>query len=921
MAVIEDNQTVSSNVSGFKKRIDESAATMMLDNLQTFMYQKPIQSCVRESVSNAIDSVKEKRMAIDILEGRAKVEDYYVEKEIDAAQVDIYRDSKFNKDYYQLKWLDVDDKVTINYHNGEQNKRDVFTITDTGVGLGGSRLEGYFNLGYSSKRLNSNELGGFGLGAKSPLSTGVESYRVISRYNGMEFAFDVYSHKVDCVYSKWNDDGSANQYYEFQPHIVGYEPAMDDKGEPYEKPIYERFKAYYKPTLQKNGCTIVVEVKKHNRNQYFDAVRSQLMYIRENVVFTESFADESMATRTVQFKANIIYEDDHIILSDNNFYHRPHFVIKNVGYGLIEYGELEMTPRQGNIGIKLQMENIDVVPSREALAYTPKTRQATIEEHGWVDKIVENKIQASLSQDSFLLWIRACNNVMLGQTGKDGDATLGILAKIADKSQLKPEYKRTSIRYNTDTTLFMTPLLSMQYVYQKQQYSAGKYIHKITRDDSDNITSFNNTCYTQFVPSTSRTTQYLIAQHQQFTVVRAAKAYSYLDPMFVKIKAGCDIEALTKEGADLIKAGESSKDKQDSLLKWLPKAINWLVQLVNAPEVKVYHDSVVPADWVMKAEDQKIDSEVASEEKRKADYKAIIARRKANQAFVGNIPCLRYETSSSRNVINGFERKEVKMSDLDMDTCQVVYGTEDQNPVFLALNLVKARALKGTWWSEPADTLWTKKQKFLRVAKSNLKYLKDEGVALEDYVFKVNEEGLLTTCEELRDCYTASMLIDKLSSKSQFLTNFVEFEPTLSANYSNLRKLSTTGVPVQKGANGGCLTSYGQHELLTLLHEAWRCNIKMLDQGATTPEEREALVTQTLRDKGVKDIDIIDPKHYQEAKRIGEFADVYAPMLNYIEPLKDVKKPVLPPEVVSEIKQYLRSKQDQLEGEYPDLIV
>jgi hypothetical protein len=919
VAVITDNQTVSSNVSGFKKRIDESAATMMLDNLQTFMYQKPIQSCVRESVSNAIDSVKEKRMAIDILEGRAKVEDYYVEKEIDAAQADIYQDSKFNKEYYQLKWLDVEDKVTINYHNGEQNKRDVFTITDTGVGLGGSRLEGYFNLGYSSKRLNSNELGGFGLGAKSPLSTGVESYRVISRYNGMEFAFDVYSHKVDCVYGKWNDDGTANEYYEFEPQIVGYEDLIDEAGEPYQKPIYHRFKAYYRKTLKKNGCSIIVEVKKHNKNQYFEAVRSQLMYIREDVTFTQTYSDNK-EVHGVPFKATIIYEDDHIILSDNNFYHAPHFVIKNIGYGLIQYGELEMTPRQGNIGIKLQMENIDVVPSREALAYTPKTREATIEEHGWVDKIVETKIQASLSQDSFLLWIRACNNVMLGQGSRgDDDRTLGILAKIADKSQLKPQYKKTGIRYNTDTTVFMTPLLSMQYVYQKQEYTSGKWVHKIKRDDSNNITSFNNTCYFQFTPSSSRTTQYLISKEQQFTVIRAAKAYSYLDPVLAKVDASCNVDELVKEAETLVRGGEADKLKRDSVMNWMPKTIAWLKAMASAPEIKVYSDSLVPADWVMKAEDEKIDTEVASEEQRKADYKAILAKRKANNIFIGSIPGAKYESSKSRSVQNGFTKKEIKFNDLDIDTCKVVYGTEEQNPVFQALTHTQRYKLTPRDQNEPKDFFWNDDVKLLRIAKSNIKYVQEDGVKLEDWVLNISEEGVLTTCEPLAACCNATMLNEKLTERSKFLTNFVEFDSTLSSKYHKLRILANTEVKLFDSDRGTKLNAYGSHALLTHLTDAYKANFRMLEQNAT-PEEREALVPAELKEKGVKDIQLIDEELYKEVKWIGEFVEVYGPMLGYIAPLGDPKRPVLQPDVASEIKEYIRSKRDQLEGEYPDLI-
>lgn len=152
MAVLENNQTTSNNVNGFEKQIHESSRTMMLDNLQAHMYMKPIPSCIRESVSNAVDSVKEKMAAIKILSGVAKVEDYYVSKasvKEDTAddKDDIYADSEFEKDYYDTKFLSASDKISIIYTNKNSSQRDSISIKDNGVGLGGKRLEGFFNLG------------------------------------------------------------------------------------------------------------------------------------------------------------------------------------------------------------------------------------------------------------------------------------------------------------------------------------------------------------------------------------------------------------------------------------------------------------------------------------------------------------------------------------------------------------------------------------------------------------------------------------------------------------------------------------------------------------------------------------------------------------------------------------------------------
>lgn len=156
MAIVEEKK-ISSN-SGFEKELDDAAVSMIIDNLQIFLYNKPIQACIKETVSNAIDSNKEKIIAKAILNG-ANVSDYYTERE-----GDIYKSSKFNIDYYDEKYLSDNDSVEIKYYNVDDSMaRDQIMIEDHGVGLGDDRLFGFFTIGYSSKRLSSKFLGAFGL--------------------------------------------------------------------------------------------------------------------------------------------------------------------------------------------------------------------------------------------------------------------------------------------------------------------------------------------------------------------------------------------------------------------------------------------------------------------------------------------------------------------------------------------------------------------------------------------------------------------------------------------------------------------------------------------------------------------------------------------------------------------------------------
>ena len=118
-----------------------------------------------------LDSQREKEVALDIITGKKQVKDYYIERH--GAQ---YEDSNFDINYYSLTHLHHNKhKVDLLYtENQGVGYCDTFSVTDYGVGIGGRRLEGILELGYSTKRNTSENFGAFGLGAKAALSTGQE---------------------------------------------------------------------------------------------------------------------------------------------------------------------------------------------------------------------------------------------------------------------------------------------------------------------------------------------------------------------------------------------------------------------------------------------------------------------------------------------------------------------------------------------------------------------------------------------------------------------------------------------------------------------------------------------------------------------------------------------------------------------------
>lgn len=395
---------------GFSKKINAGAANLMLDILQQHQYQFPIKSTIREIVSNGLDSLVEKEMARKILSGESVVSDYFQERE-----GEIYEGSKFDPDYYDPAFLSPVDEVDILYVDGGELGKDSVIIRDHGVGLGGHRLESYFDLGYSSKRLLTNALGKFGIGAKSPLSIGVPYYTITSRWNGMEFCFNVYAHRVESIVPKWNEDGESNFVYKF--------------GNGYE--------AFYKIVDEPNMFQVEIAAKKHHKQQYIDAVTGQLLYFNKVRLFVGAAGKEV----EVAVKAQILYEDDLIVLAKNSSYSKPHILLNGVNYGYLNFLEMELEEKIGNIGIKIDPSTVEINPSRESLIWSDKTREAVQARFNDVVNIAQDTINRELKESDFLKWLRICATTSEAKWASGGEDTiLGRLSKIVDMSKIQLSY-------------------------------------------------------------------------------------------------------------------------------------------------------------------------------------------------------------------------------------------------------------------------------------------------------------------------------------------------------------------------------------------------------------------------------------------------------------------------------------------------
>jgi hypothetical protein len=448
MAVIEESPIEVKG--GFTKQIDAGATSLMFEILQKHQYQFPIKSTVREIVCNSLDSVKERDMALEILSGVAKVEDYYVEKE-----GDLFKDSKFDKSYYNPEFLSQEPNVFVNYYEGQEMNKDRIEIKDYGVGLWGQRLVGYWNLGYSSKRLNLKTIGKFGIGNKSPLSIN-DTFTTITVYNGRRAKFNVYSNKVESITPKFDlESGEENE-----SHTV----ILAD-GTPYA--------FYTEKTTEKNSLTVIIEAKKHHKEQYIEAVQGQLLYF-SNVKLTIYRANGSVDVPPVS--SPVLYEDSKIVISDNNYYLKPHIVVNGVNYGYVNFDELELEEKFGNIGIKVQPEEIDISPSRESLIWNDTTKNTVVKRFHECAEIATKLIQAELNEPDFVKWLRVCTNI--SSRHWDKTSTVSRLANIIDIKSISPRFMDTKIKYTHD---IFDPVHA-RYVSIETKKKANQEITKVGRE-------------------------------------------------------------------------------------------------------------------------------------------------------------------------------------------------------------------------------------------------------------------------------------------------------------------------------------------------------------------------------------------------------------------------------------------------------
>ncbi len=396
MAIVESVKEKGS--AGIRKRIDPVAMMMLIDGQQSKQYKEPEKSAVREVFSNAVDAISEKKKALSILAGKAKPEDFYIHSDAEMS-----KDSNFFMGYYDEKYLDKENNIVEIIHEYKGSGRDILTIKDKGVGIGferhpdtgKTRLEGVLEIGYSTKRNTDTELGKWGIGAKSPLAIGSNSgYLMETIHNGRKFLIRVFDFNYHSMIGRLNSEGKDN------PHVYFYEGTDDETI------------VYYEETEEKNGTSIIIETSPSQRNIFRKAVTLQLQYF-DNIKFT--VIEEDGTKEEVPTSVKLLYDGKYFSIPSESEYTKPHLILNNVNYGLINYPSMEIEERKGCLAFKINPSSVEVDRSRESLIWNEKTRNAVIDFHEKVEEEALELFHHSLEKDNYAEWIE---NIMAYYEGR-----------------------------------------------------------------------------------------------------------------------------------------------------------------------------------------------------------------------------------------------------------------------------------------------------------------------------------------------------------------------------------------------------------------------------------------------------------------------------------------------------------------------
>lgn len=839
----EDVQTRNSHERG----INKNATGLMMDIAQVNQYRYPIESTVRELNNNAIDSVSEKLRAIDILSGKAKVSDFFVNERSE----DLYQDSKWDASYYNTDYFSDNNTVRLTYFDNEGVGRcNTFEVHDEGVGVGMQRLFGILEVGYSTKRLRKDALGAWGVGAKVGLSTEAPYYTITTAHNGILYKVRVYNRKYQSLIGPFNIDTGLDNL----PISNQNDPSEIIYGEPYEG---------------KNFYKIEVPVLKSSKQAFIDAVKKQLLYMKD-VTF---HVVDQYGSKEIDFLAPTFYNSANIILSDNNYYSKPHVVVVKgdmeseigVCYGFLDFEQMEASPIHGNIGIKCPIrqvtvdedgnevvinEGVSVTTSRESLIYDSSTIAFINAQFAKAKDEATEIVEKSLDTTDFHEWIKACRSMT---SLSDSNKVLSRLKKICDLDDMTPTFKGESshpIMYNQIASIFFAG-----YTITKHTKNRVDGRRQVKRERASNWNEIDLTKLYLKDADTSRIKElYMLDTIGDFCTISVNEDKIKIEDLGIKSGTLSFMQAKKK----------------------LDEANNRHVAIWDLLDKKSYAEIEVPEDYT--EEEKKEEAaiayrELSPEELRKQNGKTVCRILKPHQS-----PNYDKRTYA-------YDKKEPNIARLKDYEGILYYCTEQEEEILHFVGHFVDRKVNSTRniaYSGDNDNLTLN-----LVAKNNLKYF-NHGTPISEFLVKQtlikDSEGKLTggykmTTDMNVVQWNTARQIKPILDSIPFMRNFSLFNEDMFKLYKELKdyvelNYSDLEYYMKMGRFGpaGLFTGY-----LELLDKAQIVQTMVRD-GATVEEINERISPD--QPNGLVDAFVVEQALLDKAEKLIAWANTYKDMLN-----------------------------------------
>ena len=584
---------------------------------------------------------------------------------------------------------------------------------------------------------------------------------MITAHNGKLFKFNIYSKKIDVLIERFNND--TNEENNFVTFSGGQ-------------------KIHYEKTNRKNFTEIIIPAKKLNQHKFSEAVRSQLLYL-SGVRF---FTTEDDKRKLIDFKADILYESENIIISDNYRFSRPHLLVvkdkkSSIGvcYNEINYKELELEQKYGKIALKVQVratdndkngneylinEGIAVTPNREQVIWNEDTKNYLLKITRGVSDEAAFIIEKELQETDFLKWI---NKAISVTSNFSYGSVLYEISQMVDKSSIAPKYPGDkTIKLSAVKDMFWGLNLRLVRMVEERSRNSDARINKLNRDEVDSWQwLFKRALFIKAGDTSHIKDRYIMSKllnqnrDDQFNSGFIMVEFQDMDKMLDELLLKATTPEQRKDINEKFKARLERRDK--------------IVKLLNASENVHNYDSVeVPEDFKVAAEE----SEARIDALLKADSLNLEEVRRANGEVVFFTGRPSHDWRHDFSII--MDKKTEKISDLPNIFNRVYYGFDDDRVKLEGACRVLGKVQRD-WYNN--------KLAIVKVARNNQKHFRTVGEHISKFFHEINDKSEVIVTEEVSNYITARFISKGLENpKLEFFRGYNVIDQRLYDIYQHL---------------------------------------------------------------------------------------------------------------------------------------